>query len=177
MNTPSIPAAATAPLPPSHVPTPRQAGGRWEPWPVGLAVFFALFVSSVMAFIAFALSQRMDLVRPDYYEDEIRYQVQLNRVRRTHQLGASAAMAPDPASRRVRVRVPAAHVASGLQGTVTLYRPSDARADRTLSLEPSAAGEQEVSLAGLGPGLWRVRARWQAGGLEYHLEDSVVLGR
>jgi len=34
-----------------------------------------------------------------------------------------------------------------------------------------------VPLDGLGPGLWRMRVRWESGGLEYHVEDFVVLDR
>ena len=152
-------------------------GRRWEPWPVGLIAFFAVFISGVATFIAFAVSQRMDLVRADYYEEEIRYQVQLGRLQRTRELGGAAGLGCDAAGREVRVRVPASHVAAGLKGGVTLYRPSDARSDRWMPLEPSATGEQAVSLEGLGTGLWRVRVRWESGGLEYHMEDAVVLGR
>ena len=151
-------------------------GRRWEPWPVGLIAFFAVFIAGVATFIAFAVSQRMDLVRPDYYEEEIRYQVQLGRLQRTRELGASAELACDAAGRRVRVRVPASHVAAGLKGVVTLYRPSDARSDRSLPMAPSATGEQAVSLAGLGRGLWRVRVRWESRGLEYHMEEALTLG-
>lgn len=154
-----------------------QPQRRWEPWPLGLIAFFGAFIACVATFIAFALSQRMDLVRPDYYEEEIRYQVQLGRLQRTRELGPSAGLACDAGGRRALVLVPARHVAAGVQGGVTLYRPSDARSDRWLPLVPSAAGEQTVSLEGLGPGLWRVQVRWESGGKEYHLEDAVVLGR
>lgn len=149
----------------------------WEPWPVGLIAFFAVFIAGVATFIASAVSQRMDLVRPDYYEEEIRYQVQLGRLQRTRELGASARLDCDVAGRRVLVRVPASHAAAGLRGQVTLYRPSDARSDRSMPLEVSATGEQTTTLEGLGPGLWRVRVRWESGGLEYHMEEAVVLGR
>lgn len=152
------------------------AGRHWEPWPVGLVVFFAVFIGCVGAFIAFAVSQRMDLVRPDYYEEEIRYQVQIDRVERTRALGPEAALWMDAAGRRTRIRIPVAHVSAGARGTVTFYRPSDAKADRATELAPSAEGEQVVPMEGQGPGLWRVRVRWESGGREYHMEDSVVLG-
>ncbi len=179
MNASTLTAPATPSPVASRVPVAAtsNAGRRWDPWPVGLVVFFAVFISCVAAFITFAVSQQMDLVRPDYYEEEIRYQVQLDRLGRTRALGPEAALSLDAFARRAWVRVPAAHVAAGARGTVTLYRPSDARADRIVALQPSMGGEQVVSMEGQGPGLWRVRVRWASGGTEYHLEDSVVLGR
>ncbi len=177
MNASPIPISSPVTLPPGPAAPASGRPRRWDPWPLGLILFFATFISGVAAFIVFAVSQRMDLVRPDYYEDEIRYQVQLNRLQRTRELGAAVGLAMDGPGRILNLRVPRSHVAAGMKGTVTLYRPSDARADRSMLLAPDAGGMQRVPLDGLGPGLWRMRVRWESGGLEYHVEDFVVLDR
>ncbi len=49
-------------------------------WPGG---FFILFGGYIAGFIVFASRQKMDLVRNDYYDQEIRYQQQIDRVQRT----------------------------------------------------------------------------------------------
>lgn len=166
----------TVPLSPPTSPAPTTSP-RTEPWPIALAIFFAVFIGCIASFIVFAVRQRMDLVRPDYYEDEIRYQVQMNRVDRTRALGGSASLSMDAVRQALKVRIPAAHAAALESGSVQLYRPSDAGADRVWTLKPGTDGMQEVSLSDLGRGRWRARARWKSGGLEYHLEESLILGR
>jgi len=161
--------------PPS--PTVQTPSRRTEPWPIALAIFFAGFIACIASFITFAVRQRMDLVRPDYYEDEIRYQVQMNRVDRTRALGSEAALSLDAARQNLKVRIPGSHAAALESGSIQLYRPSDARADRVWTLKPGTAGTQEVGLSDLGRGRWRARVRWKTGGLEYHLEEALVLGQ
>jgi nitrogen fixation protein FixH len=148
---------------------------RWEPWPVGIAAFLFVFVSCIAAFITFAVRQQMDLVRPDYYEEEIRYQVQFDRLERTRALGVSARVTADAGRGVLEVGIPSAHAAALTEGTIQFYRPSDAVQDRVVPLKPSAEGVQTAGLGDLGPGLWRVRVRWASGGKEYAMDDSFVM--
>jgi hypothetical protein len=141
---------------------------------VGIAAFLFVFVSCIAAFITFAVRQQMDLVRPDYYEEEIRYQVQFDRLERTRSLGAAARIAADSVRGTLEVLIPAAHASALTAGTIQFYRPSDAGQDRVIPLKPSAEGVQKAQIGDLGPGLWRVRVRWTTGGKEYAMDDTFV---
>ncbi len=169
MSTRVVPVPSVTGLPLSGVPKPR-----WEPWPVGIAAFLFVFVSCIAAFITFAVRQQMDLVRPDYYEEEIRYQVQFDRLERTRSLGAAARIAADSVRGTLEVGIPSAHALALTAGTIQFYRPSDAGQDRVIPLKPSAEGVQKADIGALGPGLWRVRVRWTTGGKEYAMDDTFV---
>lgn len=158
----------------SGIPVATPSKPRWEPWPVGIAAFLFVFVSCIAAFITFAVRQQMDLVRPDYYEEEIRYQVQFDRLERTRSLGAAARIAADSVRGTLEVLIPAAHASALTAGTIQFYRPSDAGQDRVIPLKPSAEGVQKAQIGDLGPGLWRVRVRWTTGGKEYAMDDTFV---
>ena len=43
-----------------------------NPWPYAVIGFFVVFISLIVIFIVFSLGQEIQLVRPDYYEEEIR---------------------------------------------------------------------------------------------------------
>lgn len=148
---------------------------RWEPWPIGIAAFLGVFVACVGSFITFAVRQQFDLVRPDYYEEEIRYQVQYNRLERARALGDEVHLAASPGSGLLTFRIPARQVDGLAAGTIQLYRPSDAGKDRIIPMRPDAKGSQEVRLDGLDEGLWRIKVRWTADGLEYAVDGSVVI--
>lgn len=141
-------------------------------WGTGVALSYLLFASGTMGFVVFALQRPVDLVSADYYAQSLRQDQQMDAVRNARELGAAAGIVQSQ-DRAVDVSIPPAQ-ASSARGTVTLYRASDAAADRVVDLRTDGAGRQRVSLDGLQAGAWSVRVRWHAGGREYYLEQRIV---
>jgi nitrogen fixation protein FixH len=145
-----------------------------NPWPVGLVVFFILFAGYIVGFVIFASRQDMDLVRADYYDQEIKFQQQIDKVRRTAPIMAGADVDYDGAAKVVTVRLPIVNT-NDITGTVSFYRPSDAKMDQDVNLAPNARGCQSVSVRSLRAGLWRVRVEWKARGGDYYFEKPIVI--
>lgn len=146
---------------------------RFNPWPYAILAWFVFAITVAVVFTAFAVRQEFDLVRPDYYEEELRHQQRIDSVKRTAALGGAVELRHDRATQRLRLAIPAAH--AGAQGEVHLYRPSDAGLDVRLPLETDAAGVQWIEADTVKSGLWKVRVQWAAGGEEFFLEQSVVI--
>jgi nitrogen fixation protein FixH len=151
--------------------TPKQ----FSPWPYAIIGYFIVFVTGVAVFIIWAVTQDMDLVRKDYYEQEILFQQQIDRQKRTAELGAQAAVNHDTARQALTIHIPARHVA-GASGTIHFYRPSDAKLDHQVRLAPAADGTQQINMQSLRAGLWKVAVQWTADGQEYHLDRAIVIG-
>jgi len=154
---------------------------KWPPkiqnlWPAGLILFFILFIAFIAGFVVFASRQKMDLVRPDYYDQEIRFQQQIDRVQRTAPVLADADIGYDRAAGLVTVRLPSVQ-RHDISGTVSFYRPSDASLDSQVALGLDPAGSQSVSVRAMRAGLWRVRVQWKAAGGEYYFERQIVIER
>jgi nitrogen fixation protein FixH len=153
----------------------KASAATFSPWPYAIIGCFAVFITGIVGFIIWAVGQDMELVRPDYYEHEILFQRQIDRQKRALELGADAAVSYDAAQRSVRVNIPAGQAASA-RGTIHFYRPSEAKLDHEVPLQPAADGSQQINLKGLRDGLWRIAVQWVADGQEYHLERSFVIG-
>ncbi len=145
-------------------------------WPLGIVLAFALFIVGTALLIVLAFSQKSDLVSADYYEREIRFQSQIDRVERTRALGSEVAIEYDANSRRIRIAVPAEHAHGVLAGQIELYRPSAARLDRKVKLEPDVAGVQSLDASMLSPGLWKVRVSWTVEQRDYFFDRDLVIG-
>jgi hypothetical protein len=145
-------------------------------WPLGIIVTCASFVVGTAALIVVACFQKEDLVSKDYYEQELRYQGQIDRVERTRRQASDAKVDYDAAQQRIIVSLPAGQSRGNVSGSIELYRPSAAGMDRAVKLEPDAHGIQRLDAAGLAPGLWKVRVTWTADKQNYYLEQKVVLG-
>lgn len=166
-------------LPPSSsssVPsTPAPATAAWNPWPWGIAGFLTGFACLVAGFGVFAARQHFDLVRVDYYEEELRYQDRIDALSRGREAGKGATLTLDGAGRGLSVRLPAGAGSDGAAGRLHLYRPSDASLDRQLALSPGRDGVQHCDLAGMKAGFWRARLTWREGSEEFMQESSFVL--
>lgn len=144
-----------------------------NPWPIAIVSFFAVFITFIAVFIGFASRQRMDLVRANYYEDEILYQEQIDRLKRTQPIRSEVMIAYDSAQECFKVTLP---VSSSVAGRLHLYRPSNATLDREFELAVKPDGTQQIKVKNLSAGLWKVRLNWKANDQEYYFDQSVVIG-
>jgi hypothetical protein len=150
--------------------------GKHNSWPCAIIVHFIVFASALIAWITYAVQQNMDLVRLDYYEEEIRYQQQLDRLNRTQNLHGKVSVAYDPTQQAIVLTLPAAHARQQLSGRIQFYRPSDASLDYTEPLTVKADGTQRLDPRNLRPGLWKIRVQWTAAGQDYFFDQPIVVG-
>lgn len=148
---------------------------RANPWPYAITGWMLLFGTGMAAWVVVAVRNDPELVRPDYYEQEIAYQQQIDRLNRTTAVRSEVSVAYESAQQQVALRLPAAHLAEKLTGTIHFYRPSNAKLDFHLPLAVDASGGQRIAAAKLQGGLWKVRVSWTSGGQEYFHDQSLVL--
>jgi nitrogen fixation protein FixH len=148
---------------------------KWNPWPVSIIAFFALALAGLAAFITFCVMHPTDLVMQDYYEQELRYQDQIDRTTRARALDALASVAYDQPTRRITIALPLAENGAKVSGNIHLYRPSEAALDRHVQLDLDARGTQVLDASDLRPGLWKVKVQWKRGDEEYYLDRQLKL--
>jgi nitrogen fixation protein FixH len=143
-------------------------------WGIAVAIAYTVFASATAGFVAFAMSHPVQLVSSDYYERSLAHDAHLAAVARTQALGPGVSVGVTAGGDALIVTLPA-EAAAGAAGRVAFYRPADASADRTVTLDVDAQGRQRVPLAGLAAGYWRVRVEWTALGKAYFAEHVVAV--
>jgi hypothetical protein len=138
-------------------------------WGVGIAVVYVLFALSTLGFVAFAMSQPVELVSADYYARSLHHDERLEAEARVRGLGTTFASRLAEDGRTAVVSLPPAQAA---EGTITVYRPSNAGLDRTVALAPDARGEQRIQLPG--SGRWVLKIQWTASNQRYYHEQVMV---
>ncbi len=146
-----------------------------NPWPIAIIAFFAIAITGIIAFTVFATRNEMELVREDYYDEEMRFQQQLDRLNRTQALGAQVSVAYDSHQQSLTITLPAVQTRHQKSGRIHFYRPSDARLDQDIELAIDAEGSQRVDARKFRSGLWRVRVYWTTDGQDYFSDQSVVI--
>lgn len=143
---------------------------RWN-WGAGVAATYVVFAAATSGFVAFAMTRPVSLVRPDYYAESLREDRQIAARANARGLGPGVSIAVERDG--IRLTVPPA--SGAIDGSVTLYRASDAAADRMSPFSPDARGTQVLSVSGLERGHWVVKLKWTAAGREYYVEQPIVL--
>ncbi len=142
-------------------------------WEYAVAAFFLLFIGGILGLVFLTLDDPNDLVVEHYYDAEIQYQQQIDRIERTRSL-------PEQPSIRLNeegivLSFPRSFVSTELTGTVHVYRPDDKRLDVTLPVGPDSANIQLIPIGLLKSGTWNVQVTWNGSGVGYYNELRVTI--
>jgi nitrogen fixation protein FixH len=143
-------------------------------WGTGIAVAYSAFALATAGFVAFAMTQPVELVSADYYAQSLQHDQRMEAAANAQALGAAFAVRPQPGAGVVHVQWPA-DLARGLQGQATFYRASHASSDRVVALAPDASGAQALAIHDLAPGHWQLHLQWTAAGRPYYATTAVVV--
>jgi hypothetical protein len=141
-------------------------------WGAGIALTYGAFALATTGFVVFAMGRPVALVRADYYAESLRQDQRTEAVQNARDLGSAVSIV-NTDGRHLIVSFPVEQ-APGARGTITLYRASDATADRMFDVAPDGDGRQRLSLVGLPAGQWLVQLQWKARDREYYVEQPVV---
>ena len=144
-------------------------------WPLAIIAAFVIFIAGTLGLVALACSQKTELVSPDYYEQELKFQARLERLRNAARLGPDAGVKYDPTKHLIVISLPSGQVGQLSKGRIQLYRPSAAGLDRQLELKPGPDGVQRLDIAGLRRGVWKLRVLWTAGTEDYLIDQDLLL--
>ena len=142
-------------------------------WPFGIIAAFGLFLIGMASVVVIASTHREHLVNPNYYEQELKFQGQIDATARARKAGAN--LLYDSAAGRVVFSLPAAQITQNFSGTMTLYRANAPELDREFLLQPRTDGTQTFDVSKLAPGPWRFRAAWVADRNTYFLEEKIIV--
>lgn len=143
-------------------------------WPYAIIAAIVLFMAYIAMFVYKAMKQDVGLVSKDYYEQEIKYQDQIERVRRTQALG-DVMLDYNAENKSILLQMPATYRDKSLSGKVTLFRPSDDRMDREYPLQLGRDQSQLLDTEDLESGLWKVRVSFSDGQDSYYTEKSIQI--
>ncbi len=144
-------------------------------WPIGITVTLLLFVGFLVGSLLYSRTIPENLVTENYYENSIKYQQQIDRIKRSNEMIKGLEWQYHPAQKNVLIQLPQQAFSPSTSGTITLFRPSDAKKDRVIPLNIDQNGNQLLSVADLEKGFWRAFISWNNNEKEYYTEEMLVV--
>lgn len=142
-------------------------------WGTGIFLAYTLFAVALFWFVYQSTKQDNSLVVDNYYEQDLQYQQQYERMQRANSLSAPVKVQFDQSAAAVVITFP--EEVSAPSGSIHFYRPSDQRFDFRADLAVDELHKQVIPVKGKLGGRWIVKILWEEDGQEYYVERDLVL--
>ena len=139
--------------------------GNW------IVVSFVLFAAFIGTLVVVCLREDISLVSKDYYQEELAYEDQIQR------LNNVAALKEKPVIRVVdrMVQVEFSQFKTIEHAELEIFCPSNASMDRKFLVKSSDQPVQFFQLDPLQKGMHRAKLLWEMNGKEFYLEEVIYI--
>ena len=144
-------------------------------WPIGLTIVFIVFFLYLIGFIVLSQMNRSDLVTDNYYDEEMAYQEQIERIERSRKLNQQVSLNHDSQNKIIELKFPSEIDPNIISGNILFFRPSDAKQDQIHPIQLDNQGRQNLDIKQLSQGMWRVKIFWQMDSVEYYDEKVLAV--
>jgi hypothetical protein len=143
-------------------------------WGTGIAITYVVFVLATVAVVLFTTTIDVNLVTDDYYEKELAFQDEIDKVSRTNALPEKPVI--NLAGKNVYIKFPNSINFALVEGVIKFYRPSDNNLDFSIPVSLNEQGEQIVNSIRLIEGMWRVYVDWNFNDSHF-LSEQILMVR
>jgi len=140
-------------------------------WGTGIAIFFSIFVLSLVYQVYRTTQYDHSLVSDNYYADDIKYQQHYDKLANAQQLETDLEINQLNQLSQVELRFPVELEKVG--GEIHFFCPSDQKSDFRLAVQTEKGNVQRIPTEGLRPGLWRIKVDWRASGKQFYKETTI----
>lgn len=138
-------------------------------WGYRIAIGFITFCLITIGVTVYLMMQKVDIVTDNYYEKELKYQEQLDKVARTRALKET--MEITNTGKELIIKFPNVPDKNQNKDFISLYRPSDNTKDVKIPVLTDSSRTQIVSVERIARGYWKAQINWTSGGSEYYYES------
>ncbi len=139
---------------------------NWN-WGKGIVMVYVLFVAGMLYLVFQSKQQKLDLVVDDYYQQELKFQGQIDAAQRAINAGAQPMVAVNAG--QFILRIPGAS-GQAVSGILLAYCAADKGRDQRMDLHETTSGEWNLPLSGLEKGKYVFKVQWLQQGQAYYAE-------
>lgn len=142
-------------------------------WGYRVALLYISFAGLIIFLVTKSVNEKIDLVTPDYYAQELKYNGKMESIERNNSLSDPAMIYCDQEG--IRVEFPASFETKSITGSIKVFRPSDKNMDFSVDISPGDGNVQLISPDNLIKGMYRVKVDYQYKNENYYTEKQVVV--
>jgi hypothetical protein len=142
-------------------------------WGTGILISIIVFMSITILTGIYLMNQDVQLVTENYYEKDLKYQNQIDKLNRTAALEENVEIKFDGSA--VEIIFPESFQNKRISGEVYFYRPSERKKDFKIPLTLTPDLKQIIPVTRIDKGFWRIKLNWNMEGKEYYNERAITI--
>lgn len=139
-------------------------------WGHKILIVYLGFVAGILFLVYKANQEKFDLVTPNYYDAELKFQNVINEKQRVAELSAPPKISHSVNS--ISIQLPDEFLNKEVKGELYLYRPSDASKDARKNFITNKSFV-EIKLEKDLSGAYEIKLSWQVDGKTYYHEQRI----
>lgn len=140
-------------------------------WGWRIVILYGGFVLLILFLVYKTTTVKDDLVTPDYYAKELKFQEQVDKQKRTHELKEQLSWNVD--GKKIAIQFPTEMLNKNVKAEILFYNASEAKRDFTVTCSPDSTGLCQVNSDKLQHGVYEMKIDWSAGGVSYYNEGTI----
>lgn len=141
-------------------------------WGYKITVFYLVFIAGIMYLVIQSSRQQMDLVTPDYYAQEIKYQDKIDQSKRAN--GLSEQIRYQVSETGILINFPKEFQGKNITGNVQLYYPADEKKDVLANVQTDQ-NQFLLAIPDKRSGMHILKVNWEVAGVRYYFEEPVFM--
>jgi hypothetical protein len=142
-------------------------------WAIAVPTFYITFVLLMVGVLIFSTFNKVELVDQNYYDKEIVYEKQIDKIRRTNALPEKLLVSSGNGF--VLIQFPKSIDKNKLSGKIVFFKPSESKQDFFTNINPDNENKMIFGTDKISKGFWRIKIDWASGDSTYYNEEVVVL--
>ena len=141
-------------------------------WGYKIMLFYLTFVAGIVFLVVRSMNEKIDLVTPDYYAEELKHQQKINQESNVNHLNGT--MKCEVKDGKLVVDFPQDFKDKSIDAHLQLYYPADVNKDVVQNFNIKSL-EYEMPIPTQNKGLHEIHLQWKADGVEYYWEKKVMI--
>lgn len=142
-------------------------------WGIKIIISFIIFAAGVAVMVAVSMKNDTDLVAENYYEKEIKYQNEIDMLKRSIFLKEKIKIRLEV--KDIIIEVEDSKLAGNLSGEIYFYRTNDEDKDFIERINFTNGGMQKINTENMNRGLWKLRLNLIYNSEKYFIEERIFL--
>lgn len=142
-------------------------------WGIKVIVMYGLFAAGILLMVFVSMGKNVDLVSENYYEKEIKYQNQIDILRKSAEINNKIETVLN--GNEILINYNDSELKGRISGEIVFYRPSDAKKDFKVEINPGVNGIQSVASDNLDKGQWKIRFDIMQNNEKYFAEKTIFI--
>jgi hypothetical protein len=144
-------------------------------WGHRILILYLSFVVMISFLIYLCSAQKFDLVSENYYDKEIKFQEQIDRMNNAIADSSNVLITNNEVDNSINISFRKINNPDDVNGVINFFRPDNSAVDFAEPIKLNPENMQIISTSKMTKGKWLAKFQWNVKGRSYYQEEAIYI--